>query len=160
MQVNKGKKWVDIGRLLGYGGIPGLSTQLRNSYIRVILPFEHFSDGIRKSPSLSKDHEQDTSTQANGSGPSVNGETQIKMNGSASPRVGSPMSITSSPLSEPPDDMETNGVAVNGSPKVHKSSANGTSTTRKKDKLQCERCLHNCQVMRKNVSPMGQRQAM
>ncbi|KLO19889.1 hypothetical protein SCHPADRAFT_864516 [Schizopora paradoxa] len=126
--VNKGKKWVDIGRLLGYGGIPGLSTQLRNSYIRVILPFEHFSDGIRKSPSLSKELEQGSSTQLNGSGPSTYGESHIKTNGSASPRMGSPTSITSSPLSEPPDDLEINGVTIlNGSPKVHKSSANGAS---------------------------------
>ncbi len=62
MQVIKGKKWVDIGRLLGYGDIPGLSTRLRNSYIRVILPFEHFSDGIRRSPTLSKEPEQRNSS--------------------------------------------------------------------------------------------------
>jgi hypothetical protein len=37
----------DLGRILGYRGIPGLSTQIKNSYTRVILPFEHFCDRAR-----------------------------------------------------------------------------------------------------------------
>lgn len=36
------KKWSDIGRLLGYTGVPGLSTQIKQSYARVILPYEDF----------------------------------------------------------------------------------------------------------------------
>jgi hypothetical protein len=38
---------------MGFTGIPGLSTQLKNSYTRVILPFEHYSERVRNSPALS-----------------------------------------------------------------------------------------------------------
>src|ERR1700761_2489412 len=38
---------------MGFTGIPGLSTQLKNSYTRVILPFEHYSERVRNSPTLS-----------------------------------------------------------------------------------------------------------
>ncbi|CAL1700343.1 unnamed protein product [Somion occarium] len=81
--VTRGKKWADIGRLLGYGGIPGLSTQMKNSYARVILPYEHFQDRTK-------------------SGSSCNG---AKANGDDSP-PSSPLTATSSPLSEPPDESE------------------------------------------------------
>ena len=53
-KVNKGKKWADLGRLLGFSGIPGLSTQIKNSYTRVILPYEHFCERVRSNPSISK----------------------------------------------------------------------------------------------------------
>jgi len=53
-EVNKGKKWADLGRLLGFSGIPGLSTQIKNSYTRVILPYEHFCERVRNNPSISK----------------------------------------------------------------------------------------------------------
>ena len=54
LKVNKGKKWADLGRLLGFSGIPGLSTQIKNSYTRVILPYEHFCERVRNNPSISK----------------------------------------------------------------------------------------------------------
>lgn len=54
VKVNKGKKWADLGRLLGFSGIPGLSTQIKNSYTRVILPYEHFCERVRNNPSISK----------------------------------------------------------------------------------------------------------
>lgn len=41
-KVCENKKWSDIGRLLGYTGVPGLSTQIKQSYARVILPYEDF----------------------------------------------------------------------------------------------------------------------
>ena len=53
-KVNKGKKWADLGRLLGFSGIPGLSTQIKNSYTRVILPYEHFCERVRSNPSISR----------------------------------------------------------------------------------------------------------
>lgn len=53
-KVNKGKKWADLGRLLGFSGIPGLSTQIKNSYTRVILPYEHFCERVRNNPSISR----------------------------------------------------------------------------------------------------------
>jgi hypothetical protein len=52
--VNKSRKWADLGRLLGYTGIPGLSTQLKNAYTRVILPYEEFSKHVKTSPALSQ----------------------------------------------------------------------------------------------------------
>ncbi|GBE79852.1 predicted protein [Sparassis crispa] len=79
--VTRTKKWADLGRLLGYGGIPGLSTQMRNSYARVILPFEQFSDRAGR--------------------PSASGSASVA--GDESP-PSSPLTMTSSPLSEPPDE--------------------------------------------------------
>lgn len=107
MQVNQEKKWADVGRLLGYGGIPGLSTQLRNSYIRVILPFEHYSESVKNSVTMSPAKKKDTKTPIPGSAGVENG-------GHISP-LSSP-SVSSSPLSEPPDDDDGNAGkdAMNG----------------------------------------------
>ena len=119
-KVNKGKKWADIGRLLGYGGIPGLSTQLRNSYIRVILPYEHYQHGVRNSASHASFKRRNTQSPPPESRPSV---------GPASPKL-SPLSTSSSPLSEPPDDADLNGTGdlTSGSPKPRKSTlTNGSS---------------------------------
>lgn len=51
--MTRDKTWADLGRLLGYTGIPGLATQMRNSYTRVILPYEQFCEQVRNSPTLS-----------------------------------------------------------------------------------------------------------
>jgi hypothetical protein len=51
--VTRTKKWADLGRILGYTGVPGLSAQIKNSYTRVILPYEHFCEHVRNSPALS-----------------------------------------------------------------------------------------------------------
>lgn len=112
-QVTRNKHWADLGRILGYKGIPGLSTQLRNSYTRIILPYEHFCEHVRNSPALSPMKPgadpaqvrlsinaqikaalsaQDTSGSAEGKG-DVSGPS-------------SPQSRSSSPLSEPPDESE------------------------------------------------------
>ena len=106
-QVNQEKKWADVGRLLGYGGIPGLSTQLRNSYIRVILPYEHYSERVKSSVALSPAKKKDTKTPTPASAGLEHG-SQI------SP-LSSP-SMSSSPLSEPPDDEDgaKKGPAQNG----------------------------------------------
>jgi histone demethylase JARID1 len=53
LKVNRTKKWADLGRILGYTGVPGLSAQLKNSYSRVILPYEDFCERVRNSPALS-----------------------------------------------------------------------------------------------------------
>ena len=50
--MNKARKWTDVGRQLGYTGIPGLSTQLKNAYARVILPYEEFQRHVKASPAL------------------------------------------------------------------------------------------------------------
>ena len=112
-----------MGRILGYGGIPGLSTQLRNSYVRVILPYEHFSDGVRNSPSLKRSREGEKDTLEK-SGTPIPGAVANGVNGlsQTTSSRGSPLSITSSPLSEPPDDVDVNGAGPSnfGSPRTRK----------------------------------------
>ncbi|TFY58942.1 hypothetical protein EVG20_g7972, partial [Dentipellis fragilis] len=113
--VTKAKKWADLGRLLGYGGIPGLSTQIKNSYTRVILPYEHFCERVRKSPTLSHlttaHGDPQLRTHVNiQAGPGAKrrlGSTSVR--GTAEPESppSSPLTATSSPLSEPPDESET-----------------------------------------------------
>ncbi|KAI5119499.1 hypothetical protein M0805_002435 [Coniferiporia weirii] len=121
--VNRGKKWTDLGRLLGYGGIPGLSTQLRNSYIRVILPYEHYSERVRNSAAFTPSKPRDTQTP-----PPI--PVRSGSDGLGSP-LNSPLSITSSPLSEPPDDGEINmlGESSTGSPRPRKVAVNGLVST-------------------------------
>ncbi|KIO30967.1 hypothetical protein M407DRAFT_222108 [Tulasnella calospora MUT 4182] len=51
--VSRAKQWGGVARTMGYDGIVGVSTQLKNVYIRIILPFEQFSDHTRNSPSMS-----------------------------------------------------------------------------------------------------------
>lgn len=126
-KVNKGKKWADLGRLLGYGGIPGLSTQLKNSYIRVILPFEHLSERYRSSPPLANSGRLDGKDSL-----FVNTQTPptSRVEGSNTPSgPASPLSVTSSPLSEPPDDADLVGsVGVQAeSNRLRRSVRNGIS---------------------------------
>ena len=94
-QVTKTKKWADLGRLLGYGGIPGLATQLKNSYSRVILPWENrYEQHVKNTPSS---HKRTTS----------NGESLNKGGANDDSPPSSPLTATSSPLSEPPDESES-----------------------------------------------------
>ncbi|KAJ7098774.1 jumonji superfamily protein [Mycena belliarum] len=100
--VTKKKLWSDLGRILGYHGIPGLSTQLKNSYTRVILPFEEYEARNASKP-------PPTQKPMNGS---ANGEEKPRPRSTVSGRSmdrsppGSPLTSTSSPLSEPPEDAE------------------------------------------------------
>ena len=114
--MTRDKKWADLGRLLGYTGIPGLATQMRNSYSRVILPYEQFCERVRNSPALSPNKQQrDASLKTH-----VNIQTSGLGRASTPDSAGeddsppsSPLSSTSSPLSEPPDEAdlkEMNGV--------------------------------------------------
>lgn len=100
-KVTRGKKWTDLGRVLGYRGIPGLSTQIKNSYTRVILPFEHFCERAKNSPAIGPLISRDAQLKShiNHQGTSMKAEGSMTL--PASPRSGS-----SSPLSEPPDDSE------------------------------------------------------
>lgn len=102
--MTKNKKWGDLGALLGYRGIPGLSTQIKNSYTRVILPYEHFCDCVRNSPTLST-----SPTAARDPQLKTHMNIQTATHPLTSPRErgsppSSPLTSTSSPLSEPPDD--------------------------------------------------------
>ncbi|TBU33002.1 PLU-1-like protein-domain-containing protein [Dichomitus squalens] len=119
--VTRDKKWADLGRLLGYTGIPGLATQIRNSYNRVILPYEQFCERVRNSPALSPVKARDaalkthTNIQTSSTLPQLS--TSDSTVGDDSPPP-SPLTATSSPLSEPPDEndlKETNGVKADAS---------------------------------------------
>ncbi|KAI0775906.1 PLU-1-like protein-domain-containing protein [Trametes elegans] len=105
--VTKEKKWADLGRLLGYTGIPGLATQIRNSYTRVILPYEQFCEHVRSSSALSPNKPRDPQlkTHVNIQSASSSGRlsTPNSMMDDESP-PSSPLTATSSPLSEPPDE--------------------------------------------------------
>ena len=109
-QVTKGKKWSDLGRILGYRGIPGLSTQIKNSYTRVILPFEHFCDRARNSPAMSPIFSRDAHlrTHTNIQSPSRLSRPSaiVKLKDEDTSPPGSPLTATSSPLSEPPDESD------------------------------------------------------
>ncbi|KAJ6515462.1 jumonji superfamily protein [Mycena sanguinolenta] len=104
--VTKKKLWSDLGRILGYHGIPGLSTQLKNSYTRVILPFEEY-----EAKNAAKEGKQSTTKKATNGVTKTNGTNGDDKRGrSASVRPmdisppDSPLTSTSSPLSEPPED--------------------------------------------------------
>ncbi|GLB34119.1 putative BRIGHT, ARID (A/T-rich interaction domain) domain contatining protein [Lyophyllum shimeji] len=84
--VTKEKKWSDVGRLLGYRGIPGLSTQIKNSYARVILPYEHFCEKAKNTPGIAPVVHD----------PQLKTHTNIQSSGKLS-----------RPLSEPPDESES-----------------------------------------------------
>jgi histone demethylase JARID1 len=132
--VTKNKKWGDLGALLGYRGIPGLSTQIKNSYTRVILPYEHFCDRVRNSPILS-------------TSPNVARDPQLKTHMNiqtvthplTSPRErgsppSSPLTSTSSPLSEPSDDgdyKERSGPRQDSSAAKRSSRVASQEVTRK-----------------------------
>lgn len=111
--MTKGKKWSDLGRVLGYRGIPGLSTQIKNSYTRVILPYEHFCERTRNSPAMSpmlaRDAHLKTHTNIQTSARLSRLSTIVTSAENASP-PGSPLTTTSSPLSEPPDESECKDV--------------------------------------------------
>ncbi|TFK43830.1 jumonji superfamily protein [Crucibulum laeve] len=115
--VTKGKKWSDLGRVLGYRGIPGLSTQIKNSYTRVILPYEHFCERTRNSPAMSPIIARDAHLKTHSSIHSVGKlsrlSTSVTTPGGTSP-PGSPLTATSSPLSEPPDESDSKD--ANGKP--------------------------------------------
>ncbi|KIY73862.1 hypothetical protein CYLTODRAFT_416517 [Cylindrobasidium torrendii FP15055 ss-10] len=59
--VNRDKKWADLGRLLGFRGVQNLTGQIKQSYIKIILPYEIFCERNRSTsaspfkPSSSRD---------------------------------------------------------------------------------------------------------
>ncbi|KZS97879.1 hypothetical protein SISNIDRAFT_449471 [Sistotremastrum niveocremeum HHB9708] len=131
--VTRNKKWGDLGRLLGYTGIPGLSAQLKNAYTRVILPFEQFSEQVRNSPTMSpvssrtqnprlKTHQNIQKPGRMSHSVSAKADSPINRSERLSEPVeippSSPLSTSSSPLSEPPDDADI-------------KDANGTSRSRR-----------------------------
>jgi len=112
MQVNKARKWVDIGRTMGYIGLPTLPSQLRHAYARVILPYEDFCERGRNSPT--------SPSRGTQSKPQVNGtpgkSVHPAQNGDIS-APSSPLTTSSSPLSEPPDESESKEQVANARPR-------------------------------------------
>ncbi|KAG6850616.1 hypothetical protein H0H93_010808 [Arthromyces matolae] len=113
--VTREKKWADLGPILGYRGIPGLSTQIKQSYARVILPYDDFCEKSKNTPGISpivhdpqlKTHQNiqmGGKTQSIKKKPSRLSSTTVKADESSPPS--SPLTDTSSPLSEAPDDKE------------------------------------------------------
>lgn len=144
-QVTKSKMWADLGRLLGFSGIPGLSTQIKNSYTRVILPYEHFCERVRNNPSISALKSESRlmpdlnrhpasssmslmSNRGNSGADTTNSSVSSKAKRDVSEDTtppSSPLSSTSSPLSEPPDDgdMQIDAFAAFG--RAAKADDNG-----------------------------------
>ncbi|KAJ3532839.1 hypothetical protein NM688_g7365 [Phlebia brevispora] len=89
--VTRAKKWAELGHLLGYGGIPNLSGQIKNSYARVILPYEQFCERVKNSPNMSphKFHDHTLKTHMN-----------IQSAGKTSRTNGTDESMPSSPLTD------------------------------------------------------------
>ncbi|KAG9015030.1 hypothetical protein FRB94_007102 [Tulasnella sp. JGI-2019a] len=119
--VSRTKQWGEVARLLGYEGIVGVSSQLKNAYARIILPFEQFSDHIRNSPSMAALSPMTTKIIDNQtSRMRMAGTTHLAPSRMANGRMGSggfrptlasssqtrQSSVTSSGLSEPPEEAE------------------------------------------------------
>ncbi|KAL0950185.1 hypothetical protein HGRIS_010178 [Hohenbuehelia grisea] len=124
--VTRARKWTEIGTTLGYRGVPGISTQLKNSYMRVIKPYEEFCERAKNQPNISPT----IPSKFNGDTTSTNGAT-------ASP-PSSPLTNTSSPLSEPPDDSEMrdskNKASQNRPRRSTRVESQGPKTPSKRDK--------------------------
>ena len=114
---------------------------MRNSYNRVILPYEQFCDRVRNSAALSPNKQRDATLKSHTNIQSTSGigrlSTPVSNVDDDSP-PSSPLSSTSSPLSEPPDEAdakETNGVKSESSrPRRSARHASTEQTTRKLDR--------------------------
>ncbi|KAF8592639.1 hypothetical protein K439DRAFT_1378881 [Ramaria rubella] len=114
--VTKSKRWGELGRALGYTGIPGLSAQLKGAYTRVILPYENFYNHVRNSPSMSpatprNPHVNSHNVPSAGRMSRLSASVALGSNGVI---PGSPTSHSSSPLSEPPEDADPGGSKSDG----------------------------------------------
>ncbi|KAK7049753.1 hypothetical protein VNI00_005784 [Paramarasmius palmivorus] len=127
--VNKGKKWQEVARILGYRGIPGLANQIKNSYTRVILPYEDFCERGKNTPSTPPRGATKKPTHVNTGTPSkLSRLSATASNPGSAPS--SPLTATSSPLSEPPDESETK----NQQTKLRRSTRQGPQDQNNKDK--------------------------
>jgi [histone H3]-trimethyl-L-lysine4 demethylase len=105
---------------MGFTGIPGLSTQLKNSYTRVILPFEHYSERVRNSPALSpaanRTHDPQLKTHQNIQTPSrmnIAKDSPLRGEIGASPPSSPLSSVSTSSLSDA-DDADGHGKDLPG----------------------------------------------
>ena len=113
--------WADLAWLLGYTGVPGLATQIHNSYNLAIRPHEQPRERARNPAALlpSKPRDPGLKTHTN-----IQTSTTLPQLSTAESAAdddsppSSPLTATSSPLSEPPDESdmkETNGVKSDAS---------------------------------------------
>ena len=79
---------------------------MKNSYARVILPYEHFCDHVRNSPNLSPGKQHDPTLKTHMNIQTASKQARSTPADDDSP-PSSPLSSSSSPLSEPPDESET-----------------------------------------------------
>lgn len=125
--MTKLRKWSDLGRILGYGGIPGLSTQIKGAYMRIVKPYEDFCARVRTSPSMSPGQDP---LKASTSNPIPLGSTSRTPDESGyGSGLSSPLTESSSPLSEPPDDGEE-GNASGSKPRRSTRMPSQEQTTR------------------------------
>jgi [histone H3]-trimethyl-L-lysine4 demethylase len=110
VQVNKAKKWIDVSRALGYIGVPAIPGQLRSAYTRIILPYEDFCERGRNTP-ISPPRGSHNKSQVNG----TPGNPSNTMGDVSAPS--SPLTTSSSPLSEPPDESELKEQVANAKPR-------------------------------------------
>ncbi|KAJ3826753.1 jumonji superfamily protein [Lentinula raphanica] len=105
--VNRGKKWTEVARTLGYTNVPGLYAQLKNSYARVILPYESFCERGRNTP-VSPPHSSATKLPIHIQTPDKESHSNATSTniGEDDSTASSPLTASSSPLSEPPDESE------------------------------------------------------
>ncbi|KAJ8087034.1 hypothetical protein PM082_005859 [Marasmius tenuissimus] len=124
--VNNAKTWPEMVRLLGYRGAPGLAAQLKNSYARVILPYEDFCERGKNLPTTPPRAPQKKSSTGT---PSKLGRLSVSASNPADSAPSSPLTATSSssPLSEPPDE----GEAKDQANKLRRSSRQTTQDGKK-----------------------------
>ncbi|KAF8504202.1 hypothetical protein JB92DRAFT_2968040 [Gautieria morchelliformis] len=118
--VTKNKRWGELGRALGYTGIPGLSAQLKGAYTRVILPYENFYNHVRNSPSMSPAAPRNAHVNSHNvpsAGRMSRLSASIALNANE-PAPDSSSSHSSSPLSEPPEDDANGSKSENGISRV------------------------------------------
>ncbi|KAF7321646.1 Jumonji superfamily protein [Mycena kentingensis (nom. inval.)] len=114
VSLTKKKQWSDFGRLLGYSGIPGLSTQLKNSYTRVILPYKEYeAKNAAKEQNKAAPPSPKKPVSVNGNGVNKRLST-LSLSKEETPE--SPLT-TNSTMSEPPEE-----------PKVEPKARPGRST--------------------------------
>jgi hypothetical protein len=130
-QVSRSKLWADIGRTMGLEhGHAAISSQLKNAYNRIILPFETYysthvrpntsSSGLKANshaPSQTPTRTRNTRSTAlaspNGQSSELSDTTRAKIKTSPPPAA-NPQTPTSSPLSEPPEDREGSPANASG----------------------------------------------
>ncbi|KZT62830.1 hypothetical protein CALCODRAFT_552334 [Calocera cornea HHB12733] len=117
--VIKDRAWADVARKLGYGQGGVLSTQLKQAYQRIILPYDRFEERVRNSPTRSPLSPRKKGGSQFDTPPSTGGRMgRVPRAGFMKPGGRSTRSVSgsftpipqpgfSSPLSEPPDDFES-----------------------------------------------------